>query len=294
MKLRELIQTQSQLLKQAQISYGHGTTNAYDEAVWLVLWCLSKPLDSLDESFEEVLDTAEIMKVEQLIQKRIATRLPAAYLTQEAWLQGIPFYIDSRSIVPRSLIAELIVDPDGFGQLDAWLHETTHQVLDLCTGNGSLAVLAALAFPDVTVTAADISMQALEVAQINIQKHQLQNRIQWVHSNLFNQLEGCFDLILCNPPYVNSSSMQILPAEYLHEPALALAGGVDGMTLIRPLLQQAPHFMTDKAVLVLEIGHEREHFERAFPNLAAVWLETSAGEDQVLLLTREALSLTLT
>ncbi|MFZ3220817.1 MAG: 50S ribosomal protein L3 N(5)-glutamine methyltransferase, partial [Rhodoferax sp.] len=212
-----------------------------------------------------------------------------AYLTQEAWLQGVAFYVDERAIVPRSLVAELLVD----GSIDYWLKETTHNVLDLCTGNGSLAVLAAMVYPDVVVTASDLSPDALAVARINVDKHGLQDRITLVESDGLCapalRARGPFDLILCNPPYVNAQSMDALPAEYQAEPRLALAGGSDGMNFVRALLKSAPQHMAPDGVLVLEIGHERHHFEAAFPKLEVVWLETSAGEDQVLLITRQAL-----
>jgi ribosomal protein L3 glutamine methyltransferase len=213
------------------------------------------------------------------------TRKPAAYLTREAWLQGVPFYVDERAIVPRSFIAELLAD----GSIDPWLSDRTCKVLDLCTGNGSLAVLAAMAYPEVEVDAADISAEALAVARINVDKHGLADRIRLVNSDGLAALPGPYDLVLCNPPYVNAQSMSQLPAEYRAEPELALAGGADGMDFIRALLRDAPSRMSEDAVLVLEIGNEQEHFERAFPTLEAVWLETSAGADQVLLLTREAM-----
>ena len=206
-------------------------------------------------------------------------------MTQEAWLQGIPFYVDERAIVPRSFIAEILAD----GTIDYWLGEHTQKVLDLCTGNGSLAVLAAATYPDVTVDAADLSTDALEVAKINVNRHGLQDRIRLIESDGLASTPGPYDLILCNPPYVCASSMDALPLEYQAEPVMALAGGSDGMDFIRTFLAMAPACMNPHAVLVLEIGNEREHFEAAFPTLEAVWLETSAGEDQVLLLTREAL-----
>ncbi|MDB5894890.1 MAG: ribosomal protein N(5)-glutamine methyltransferase, partial [Rhodoferax sp.] len=190
------------------------------------------------------------------------------------------------AIVPRSFIAELLMD----GGFDYWLREDTHRVLDLCTGNGSLAVLAAMVFPDVTVVGADLSPDALAVARINVDRHELAERVTLVESDGLANVPGVFDLILCNPPYVNSGSMAALPAEYRAEPALALAGGTDGMDFIRSLLQGAAAKMSPHAVLVLEIGNERENFEVAFPSLEVVWLETSAGEDQVLLVERDALT----
>ena len=288
MTVIELIEQSAAQLEAAGVAYGHGTVNAFDEAAWLVMWRLGLPLDDLDSVAGQPVAQEQLALVATLLEARIHTRKPAAYLTQEAWLQGVPFYVDERAIVPRSFIAELLID----GGIDYWLHEHTNAVLDLCTGNGSLAVLAAMVYPDVQVTGADISPEALAVARINVDKHQLQSRIQLVESDGLAQLAGPFDLIVCNPPYVNSQSMAALPAEYQAEPVLALAGGTDGMDFIRTLLKDAAAKMAADAVLVLEIGNEREFFEAAFPALEVVWLETSAGEDQVLLLTRAALTKT--
>lgn len=285
MKLLPLVEEAAERLDAAGVAFGHGTTNAFDEAAWLVLWSLGVPLDALDAQAGREVDPQEEREVRALVEERIASRKPAAYLTREAWLQGVPFYVDERAIVPRSFIAELLAE----GTIDPWLSERTHRVLDLCTGNGSLAVLAAMAYPEVEVDAADISPDALAVAAINIETHGMQERIRLVQSDGLAALPGPYDLILCNPPYVNARSMAALPAEYRAEPELALAGGADGMDFVRALLRDAPSRMGDAAVLVLEIGNERENFERAFPRLEAVWLQTSAGDDQVLLLTREAL-----
>lgn len=290
MKLIELVEAQAARLEQAGVSFGHGTRNAFDEAAWLVQWSLGLPLDALKGELARELTAEEEAKARALVERRIATRQPAAYLTREAWLQGLPFYVDERAIVPRSFIAELIADAEGSGQLDAWLGEDTRKVLDLCTGNGSLAVLAALAWPDVTVDASDLSAEALAVARVNVERHGLAGRIALLESDGLQGVRGPYDLILCNPPYVNAASMAALPAEYRAEPALALAGGSDGMDFIRRLLREVPGVMSKQAVLVLEIGNERAHFERAFPRLEVAWLDTSAGSDQVLLLTREALA----
>ncbi|MGS5087220.1 50S ribosomal protein L3 N(5)-glutamine methyltransferase [Hydrogenophaga sp. A37] len=287
MTLQELMAGAAARLEAAHLAYGHGTSNAWDEAAWLVLWQLDLPLDGeLDEMAEAPVSDEQALAVADLITRRIQTRQPAAYLTREAWLQGVPFYVDERAIVPRSFIAELIAD----GSFDAWLPEDTREVLDLCTGNGSLAVLAALAYPDVQVTGADISTDALAVARINVDQHGLQDRISLVESDGLMACTGPYDLVLCNPPYVNSQSMDALPAEYRAEPQLALAGGADGMDFIRQLLHELPSRLGANGVLVLEIGNEREHFEAAFPQLEVVWLSTSAGDDQVLLLTSDSLS----
>jgi ribosomal protein L3 glutamine methyltransferase len=285
MTLIELVEQSARRLEQAGVAFGHGTTNAFDEAAWLVLWQLHIPLHELDEVKGLAVSAQEQDSARELVEERIRSRRPAAYLTREAWLQGVPFYVDDRTIVPRSLVAELLVD----GSLDMWLGERTGKVLDLCTGNGSLAVLAAMTYPEVTVDAGDISPDALAVARINVERHALQRRVRLLQSDGLRSVRGPYDLILCNPPYVNARSMAQLPPEHRAEPALALAGGVDGMDFIRPLLRHAPSCMTHQAVLVLEIGHERTGFEAAFPRLEVVWLETSAGEDQVLLATRESL-----
>jgi len=284
-KLLTLVEELASVLEQAGVAFGHGTTNAFDEAAWLVLWNTGLPLDALEEHAQDEVQAAQEQAARALVQQRIATRKPAAYLTREAWLQGVPFYVDERAIVPRSFIAELLAD----GSIDGWLSDRTRHVLDLCTGNGSLAVLAAMAYPEVEVDAADLSPQALEVARINVDRHGLGERIRLLQSDGLAALPGPYDLVLCNPPYVNARSMAALPAEYRAEPELALAGGADGMDFVRALLRDAPSRMNERAVLVLEIGNERAHFEAAFPRLEAVWLETSAGDDQVLLLTKESL-----
>ena len=307
--LRQCVEAAAQQLTQAGVVFGHGTSNAFDEAAWLVLWQLGLPLDTPlgtqpDDDAQDAeiaaerehknqanrpLTASEQAKVAALVQARIETRKPAAYLTHEAWLQGVAFYVDERAIVPRSLIAEVLVE----GSLDYWLSDSAHRALDLCTGNGSLAVLVAMVYPDLLVQASDISEQALEVARINVDQHGLHQRITLRQCDGLPKSGTHYDLILCNPPYVNAASMAALPPEYRAEPAIALdgnaAGGSDGMDFIRQLLAQAPACMGKEALLVLEIGHERAHFEAAFPTLEVIWLATSAGEDQVLLITREAL-----
>ena len=292
--LRQCISQAAEQLTQAGVAFGHGTTNAFDEAAWLVLWRLGLPLDT-SLAAEDSTSNRPVALIEQgliatLIKARIETRKPAAYLTKEAWLQGVAFYVDERTIVPRSLIAEVLME----GNLDYWLSEDTRRVLDLCTGNGSLAVLAAMIYPDVKVQASDISAEALEVARINIDRHGLHDRIFLRQCDGIPKTGSHYDLILCNPPYVNAHNMAALPPEFKAEPALALdgntAGGTDGMDFIRQLLRDAPAQMGPEAILVLEIGHERAHFEAAFPQLEVIWLETSAGEDQVLLVTRAALA----
>lgn len=280
MKLLELVERSAERLQDAGVSFGHGTDNAFDEAAWLVLWSLGLPLDELDEQAQRSVTADDLQRAHDQVSERIRSRRPAAYLTGEAWLQGVPFYVDERVIIPRSLIAEPLVE----GTMDSWLSEHTHRVLDLCTGNGSLAILAAMAWPDVQVQATDVSADALAVAQSNVQRHQLEHRITLIQGDGLAAAPGRYDLILCNPPYVNSRSMQALPPEFKAEPALALDGGADGMQFIRGLMKEARSYLSPHGVLVLEVGHERAHFEAAFPRLPVVGLPTSAGDDHVLLI----------
>ncbi len=289
MTIGELIESSANALDTAGVFFGHGTTNADDEAAWLVLWQLGLPLDTPldgdDGIGTEAVTANALADVQALVQKRITSRVPAAYLTGEAWLQGIAFHVDARCIVPRSLIGELLAE----GALDYWLPEDATRLLDLCTGGASLAVLAAMAYPDLQIDATDISSDALAVAQLNVQRHGLQEQIRLLQGDALAVSQGPYDMILCNPPYVNSDSMAQLPPEYRAEPSLALAGGKDGMDFVRRLLQDAHAVMSEAAALVLEIGHERPYFEAAFPTLGVVWLETSAGHDQVCVVTRDAL-----
>jgi ribosomal protein L3 glutamine methyltransferase len=288
MKLSSIIQQSAEQLNQAQVAFGHGTTSAADEAAWLVLWALGLPLDTdvSDDALKVQLTSAQVATVQSLIAQRISSRKPAAYLTKEAWLQGVSFYIDERAIVPRSLIAEVLAE----GSIDPWLDPSATRVLDLCTGNGSLGILAALAYPNITVLGLDLSKDALAVAQINIERHGLAGRMTLAESDGLTKADGVFDLILCNPPYVNAKSMSELPAEFKCEPALALAGGSDGMDFVRSLLCDVAAQLSPQGVLVLEIGNGRPYFEAAFPLLEVVWLETSAGEDQVCLITHASLT----
>ncbi|WP_280190747.1 50S ribosomal protein L3 N(5)-glutamine methyltransferase [Delftia sp. PS-11] len=289
--IADLVASGAAALTAAGVAFGHGTATAQDESAWLALWKLGLPLDSEltpgapGSIASQTVDAQQQADVASLIHERIRTRKPAAYLTREAWLQGVPFYVDERAIVPRSFIAELLAD----GSIDGWLSDRTRRVLDLCTGNGSLACLAAMAWPEVEVTGADISPDALAVAHINVQRHALAQRVQLLQSDGMAALPGPWDLVLCNPPYVNADSMSRLPAEYQAEPELALAGGADGMDFIRRLLADLPSRLARNAVVILEIGNEKPFFEAAFPGLPVFWLDTSSGDEQVLLITQEAL-----
>ncbi len=287
--LRDLIRYGVSRLNGAQVALGHGSDNAWDEAVYLTLHALHLPLDTLEPFLDARVLSEERNRVLDLIDRRVTERLPAAYLTNEAWLRGHRFYVDQRVIVPRSPIAELL--DTG---LSPWVQDAyaVENVLDMCTGSGCLAILSALAFPYAHVDAVDVSPDALEVARRNVDDYGLAERLELHQSNLFDDLPALqYDVIICNPPYVNSGSMDVLPQEYRHEPELALAGGADGMDLVRRILEAAPRFLTPEGVLVLEIGHERDFFEAAFPQLSPVWLDTEEASDQLLLLTREQLSL---
>lgn len=285
--IRDLLRYAVSRFNASQLSFGHGSDNAWDEAVYLLLHVLHLPLDTLDPFLDARVLTEEKKRYLEMIERRLTERVPAAYLTGEAWLQGYRFTVDPRVIVPRSPISELLTEA-----LDPWVADPdgVDFVLDLCTGSGCLAVLAAMAFPNAQVDAVDLSEHALEVADINIEQSGLDGRITTHRSDLFDQLPDCqYQVIVCNPPYVNSSSMESLPPEYRHEPTMALAGGDDGMDIVRRLLKDAPRFMDENGILVLEIGNEFENFVTAFPELEPVWLSTANSDDQILMLTREQL-----
>lgn len=271
----------------ARLSYGHGSTNAYDEAAYLVLHTLHLPLDTLDPFLDARLLTSEINTVLHIIERRVELRVPAAYLTNEAWLGDYRFYVDQRVIVPRSYIAELLRD-----QLSPWVPEAsavTH-VLELCTGSGCLAIIAADVFPNARVDAVDISADALAVARHNVDAYGMQDRVHLIQSDLTEKLGRTrYDVILANPPYVPEASMARLPREYTHEPRIALAGGDDGMDIVRKIIRQARAHLNRGGVLIVEVGHERAAVEAAFPEMNMTWLSTSAGDDMVFMLTQEQL-----
>lgn len=283
--VRDLIRYGVSRFNEAKLFFGHGSDNAWDEAVYLVLFALHLPPDQLEPFMDARVLPQERERALSLIDLRCDQRLPAPYLTHEAWLQGFRFHVDQRVIVPRSPIAELLMN-----QLSPWIsdpYEVTG-ILDLCTGSGCLAIIAAHQFPEAFVDATDISRDALDVAAINVAQHGMDDRLNLHHGSLYDPLPVAarYDLIISNPPYVNTRSMGKLPAEYRHEPRLALAGGDDGMDIVRTIIEQAPAHLSGEGLLVIEIGHERAFFEAAFPELEPMWLDTAEASDQILLLTR--------
>ncbi|MER0204106.1 MAG: 50S ribosomal protein L3 N(5)-glutamine methyltransferase [Nitrosomonas sp.] len=282
--IRDLLRFAVSQFNKAGLHFGHGSATAYDEAAYLILKTLYLPLDQLEPFLDARVTDSECKQVLEIIERRVKDRIPAAYLTHEAWLGDFSFYVDERVIIPRSFIAELLQT-----QLAPWIAEPDHvtAALDLCTGSGCLAILMAHAFENAYIDAADISPQALTVAQKNVQDYGLQDRIGLVESDLFSALQGKrYDLIISNPPYVNAESMECLPQEYRHEPQNALASGDDGLEATRKILQQAARHLTGDGILIVEIGHNRDALERAFPQLPFTWLETSGGDEFVFLLQR--------
>ncbi|MDP2878631.1 MAG: 50S ribosomal protein L3 N(5)-glutamine methyltransferase [Sulfuricella sp.] len=285
--VRDLLRFAVSRFNQANLFFGHGTTNAYDEAAYLILHTLHLPLDRLEPFLDAHLLPEEVDAVVEILRRRVEERLPAPYLTHEAWLGDLRFYVDERVIVPRSFIAELLRE-----QLQPWVEdpEAITSGLDMCTGSGCLAILMALTFPNALIDAVDLSADALDVARRNVADYDLEDRLSLIQSDLFTALEGRrYDLIVSNPPYVNAPSMQILPEEYLHEPGMALGSGTDGLDATRVILREAPKHLNKDGLLVVEIGHNRDALEKAFPDLPFTWLETSAGDEHVFLLTREQL-----
>ena len=285
----QCIERLAQKLAAANLHYGHGAIDARSEALWITSKQMDlSPADTLDH-LEHTITAKQVQNALLVVDERISTRKPLAYILGEAWLMGVPFYSSEQSIVPRSWIAELIVN----GSLEPWL-PADGKALDLCTGNGSLAILLALSCPDIHVSACDISMPALSVAARNVDRHGLNSQVELLDGDLWNALpepneDNLFDLIICNPPYVNTNSMSALPAEYHAEPALALAGGEDGMDLIRRIIALAPDYLSERGAILLEIGNEYENFKKAFPQIPAIWMEVSAGDEQVLLIQAEDL-----
>jgi ribosomal protein L3 glutamine methyltransferase len=286
--LRDLMRFTVSRFNEAALFFGHGTDNAWDEAAYLLLYSLRLPADQFDLCLDARLTDSERASALDLIRRRIAERLPAAYLTREAWLGDCRFYVDERVIVPRSHIAELLRE-----QLGPWINDpwAVGRVLDLCTGSGCLAILAAEAFPEATVDATDISPEALDVARVNVRDYGLEERVRLIESDGFAAIcEERYDVILANPPYVNAESMDHLPEEYRREPPLALAGGEDGLDFVRLLLAQAVRHLAPDGLLIVEIGNNKDALERAFPRLSFVWLDTSAGDRYVFMLRHKDLA----
>lgn len=273
---------------EAHLTFGHGTASAYDEAVYLILHTLHLPLDTLEPFLDARLTLQEKAVLMALLKQRVDQKIPASYLTHEAWLGEFKFYVDERVIVPRSFIAELLRE-----RLLPWVADADHtnSVLDLCTGSGCLAIIAAYAFPNAQVDAVDLSADALQVAQRNIADYHLQEQVHLIQSDLFTELVGRqYDIIISNPPYVDAESVAALPEEYLHEPALALGSGSDGLDATRKILEQAAAHLTPHGILLVEIGHNRDALEAAYPDLPFTWLDVSAGDEFVFLLHRNDLT----
>ena len=286
---RDLLRYAVTRFNTAKLFFGHGSVEALDEAAYLILHTLKLPLDKLEPFLDAKLLPDEVLRVLAVIERRAVERVPAAYITNEGWLGTYAFYVDERVIVPRSFIAELV--PEHFSP---WVvdPEAVNNILDLCTGSGCLAIMMADAFPNSVVDAVDISPDALAVAERNIREYKLDGRVNPIASDLYQNVPfKKYDLIISNPPYVNADSMSKLPQEYLREPQIALAGGDDGMDLVRKIVEGAADYLTPDGILMVEIGNEREYAEAAFGHLGLTWLTTSAGDDMVFLLTAEQLRL---
>lgn len=279
--VRDFIFWAERRFAKAGLYFGHGTDNARDEAVWLVTSALQIPFDGLDAQAERLLNESEQQAVRDLVGARVGTRKPLAYLLHEAWFAGLKFYVDERVIVPRSLIGDFIHE-----QFQPWIDPArVHRILDLCTGSGCIAIAAALAFPQARVDGADISADALAVARTNVEQHGLGARVQLVQSDLFQGLAGRrYDLILTNPPYVDAADMAVLPVEYRHEPALALASGEHGLDAILHILAHAPAHLEPGGALVAEVGNSHVALAARFPQVPFVWLTSASGDESVFLL----------
>lgn len=284
LSIRDWIRYSVSRLEQAAVFFGHGTSNAYDESVWLVLRALHLPMDRLDDWLDARVLPDEAKHLQQLIQRRVEQRTPTAYLLREAWLRGYRFYVDERVIVPRSFIAELLDN-----SLQPWVPypELIHSAADICTGSGCLGVLLAHAFPEAQIDVVDISPDAIAVANINIRQYALQDQVQAIPSDMFSALKGKrYDLIISNPPYVDAQAMAALPEEYRNEPQIALGSGADGLDHTHTLLAQAADYLHDEGLLVVEIGHNRAALIAAYPDTPFTWLEVEAGDQFVFLLQR--------
>lgn len=287
--VRDLVRYATSRFNRKKIFFGHGLQDAYDEAVYLVLHTLHLPLDRLDPFLDACIPSDERAEVIEIIHRRSDERIPAAYLTREAWLGDFRFYVDERVIIPRSFCAELLQ-----GGLAPWIpdDESVTDALDLCTGSGCLAILMAHRYPDAQIDAIDLSRDALDVAQINVEDYGLQERITLIESDVFAALVGSgrrYDLILSNPPYVTQDAVDQLPDEYRKEPEMALGAGGDGMDVVRRIIAEAGQYLKPDGILIIEVGHNRAEFEAVFPALEAVWLSQSSAEEMLLLLRADQL-----
>lgn len=284
--LQDYIEWGTHAFEEAGLYYGHGTDNAWDEAVYLALYCLKLPYDSPREVGEKILSSTEKDQLLALYKRRISEKKPAPYLTHEANFGGLPFYVDERVLIPRSPMAEIIRK-----EFSPWTESSQiKNILDLCTGSGCIATLCAKVFPDAKIMATDISQEALDVATINLEKYHLQNQINLIQSNLFDHIpEQKFDVIISNPPYVDKEDMDSLPSEYLHEPDLALKAGKDGLDLVKIILKQAKNYLSDNGVLIVEVGNSAAELMKQYPQLPFIWLEFEYGEGEVFLLERKDL-----
>jgi ribosomal protein L3 glutamine methyltransferase len=285
--IRDWLRYSVSRLEQSGVFFGHGTDNAYDESVWLVMSALHLPLDTLDNFLDARITRDEAKHLAHLIERRVTERVPTAYLLREAWLKGFKFYVDERVIVPRSFIAELLEDG-----LAPWIEypEMVESAADICTGSGCLGVLLAHAFPNATVDVVDISPDAIAVANINIKNYGLEDQITAVQSDMFSGLKGKkYDLIISNPPYVDAPAMSALPQEYRNEPQIALGSGDAGLDHTHILLNEAKKYLNDDGILVVEIGHNRDALLDAYPELPFTWLDVESGNEFVFLLTKEQL-----
>ena len=284
--VRDILRFAVSRFNDAELFFGHGSDNAHDEAAYLILHTLNLPLDTLEPYLDAKLLQSEKEEVLGLIERRVTERVPVAYLTHQAWQGDFDFYVDERVIVPRSFIYELLGDP-----LLPWIghNELVHRALDLCTGSGCLAIQMAHHYPAAEIDAVDLSLDALEVAAVNIEEYGLEERVRLIHTDLFEGLADTYDLIVSNPPYVDAESVETLPDEYRHEPELALGSGTDGLDATRRIILHAAKHLNPRGVLLVEIGHNRDILEAAYPELPFTWLETSSGDGFVFLLTREQL-----
>lgn len=279
--VRDMIYFGAQVFEDAALYYGHGTENALDEAGYLTFFSLNKTPEYTDEKLDALISKDEINSVNELFEKRISTRKPASYLTHEAWFAGLSFYVDDNVLVPRSPIAELIEE-----QFQPWIDPANvNRILDLCTGSGCIGIACALAFPQAMVDAADISVEALKVAEKNSQRHQLENRLNIIESDLFANLKGQkYDIIVSNPPYVDAEDMANLPDEYLHEPELGLAAGEAGLDLVIPMLRDAQDFLNPGGILIVEVGNSEQALAKRFPHVPFMWLSFEHGGEGVFML----------